>query len=59
MDRQKYHKSLDYREGYDVGVKDGKNQISEQIDFYMKQMKYTCDMIIELCKENKNVDKGE
>lgn len=59
MDRQKYHTSLDYREGYDAGVKDGKNQIAEQIDFYMKQMKYTCNMIIELCKENKNVDKGE
>lgn len=39
MDRQKYINSQDYREGWDDGFKDGREQIKKQIEYASEEIK--------------------
>ena len=46
MDRYRYHDSHDSRDGYDDGVKDGKNQALVIIGHRISQITAACDKIV-------------
>lgn len=39
MNRRKYLYSQDYRDGYDEGVKDGREQMKKQIEYASEEIK--------------------
>ena len=55
MDREKYINSQDYRDGYDKGVEDGREQIKTQINY----VSYEIMKILNTLQDVKEEAKGE
>ena len=53
MDRQKYATNEDYRQGYDEGLKDGKNQVITEVKTHVEFFN-TCFNLVKSCVEEEN-----
>lgn len=57
MDRQKYVWNQDYRDGYDEGVKDGREQIKKQIEVPLLHASDEIKKIFSIFKDEESEDK--
>lgn len=52
MDRQKYAWNQDYRDGYDEGAKDGREQMKNQIEYARNEIEKILSFLKNIESEN-------